>query len=73
MHHVLAYADNVIVSFTNELEYKQHVLQLFQRLNDFVVSINVSNCEFGIRQIPFLDGIKPLPDNKSDSKISVAQ
>ena len=44
------------------------MLQLFQRLNEFGISINVSKCEFGKHQIVFLghlishDGIKPLPD-----------
>ena len=44
------------------------MLQLFQRLNEFGISINVSKYEFGKHQIMFLghlishDGIKPLPD-----------
>ena len=68
MLYVLAYVDDIIVFSNNELEHKQHVLQLFQRLNEFGISINVSKCEFGKHQIVFLghlishDGIKPLPD-----------
>ena len=68
MPYVLAYVDDIIVFSNNELEPKQHVLQLFQRLNEFGISINVSKCEFGKHQIVFLghlishDGIKPLPD-----------
>ena len=68
MPYVLAYVDDIIVFSNNELEHKQHVLQLFQRLNEFGLSINVSNCEFGKHQIVFLghlishDGINPLPD-----------
>ena len=68
MPYVSAYVDDIIVFSKNELEHKQHVLQLFQRLNKFGVSINVSKCEFGKHQIMILghlishDGIKPLPD-----------
>ena len=68
MPHVLACVDNIIVFSRNELEHKQHVLQLFQRLSEFGISIYVSKCEFGKHQIMFLghlishDGIKPLPD-----------
>ena len=66
--YVLAYVDNSIVFSTNKLEHKQLVLQLFQRLNEFAVSINASKSEFGRCQMVFLghlishDGIKPLPD-----------
>ena len=68
MPYVLACVDDIIVFSKNKLEHKQPVLQLFQRLNEFEISINVSKCEFGKHQIMFLghlishDGIKPLPD-----------
>ena len=68
MPYILAYVDDIIAFSKNELEHKQHVLQLFQRLNEFGISINVSKCEFDKHQIVFLghlishDGIKPLPD-----------
>ena len=57
----------ILVFSKNEL-LKQHVLQLFQRLNEFGISINVSKCAFGKHQIMFLgylishDGIEPLPN-----------
>ena len=54
MPHVLACVDDIIVFSKNELEHKQHVLQIFQRLNEFGISINVSKCEFGKHQIMFL-------------------
>ena len=70
VHHImpygLAYVGNIIVFSKNELEHKQHVLQLVQTLNEFGVSINVSKSEFGKNQIVFLghlishDGMKPL-------------
>ena len=51
MPYVLAYFDDIIVFFKDELEHKQHVLQLFQRLNEFGISINVFKCAFGKHQI----------------------
>lgn len=63
-----AYLDDVLVASTSEEEHLKHLEQLFQRLNDYGVVINLSKCHFGQREIKFLghtvnkDGIAPLPD-----------
>lgn len=48
--------------------FNQHLRQLFTRLRDYDLVINVEKCQFGVSEIAFLghqitkDGITPLPD-----------
>lgn len=63
-----AYLDDVLVASNSEEEHLRHLEQLFQRLRDYGVVINLSKCHFGQRKIKFLghmvnkDGISPLAD-----------
>ncbi|GFQ69938.1 transposon Tf2-12 polyprotein [Trichonephila clavata] len=52
----------------SEEESKTHVRAIFQKLNEYGLTINVSKCVFGVPEISFLghlltkNGTKPLPD-----------
>lgn len=62
------YLDDILVASSNEEEHEQHLNALFKRLQDYNISINVSKCVFGSKEISFLGylvsekGITPHPD-----------
>jgi len=68
MTNALAYVDDIVVFSANEEEHRQHLLELFQRLNKNGMVINPTKSEFGLRELKFLghlvtpEGIMPLPD-----------
>lgn len=72
MDHVLrgldftfCYLDDILVTSSNEQEHEQHLEILLKRLQDHGLTINMSKCIFGVKEIPFLrytvssQGIKP--------------
>lgn len=62
------YLDDICVASANEREHREHLREVFQRLERHNLRINVAKCEFGKAQITFLghlvtaDGIQPLPE-----------
>lgn len=62
------YLDDICIASKNETEHRQHLREVFKRLQRHNLRINLSKCEFGRSQITFLghlvskDGIQPLPD-----------
>ena len=62
------YVDDILVASRNEEEHKAHLRQLFERLRDHGLVINVAKCQFGCAVIDFLGhhisrhGATPLPD-----------
>ncbi|GFR28647.1 hypothetical protein TNCT_4131 [Trichonephila clavata] len=62
------YLDDILIASESEEEHKTHVRAVFQKLNEYGLTINVSKCVFGVPEISFLghlvtkNGIKPLPD-----------
>ena len=64
---VYAYVDDVLIASNNEEEHRQHLTQVFQRLQDYGIVLNAKKCTFGKSQIEFLGhviskgGISPLP------------
>ena len=65
---VFVYIDDILVASRNAAEHKIHLRQLFQRLQDNDLVINVAKCQFGRTEIDFLGhritryGATPLPD-----------
>ncbi|GFY06436.1 transposon Tf2-8 polyprotein [Trichonephila clavipes] len=65
---VLAFIDGILVASSSEAEHIQHLWLLFQRLDQYGLSINPSKCTFGVSTLNFLgfqvcsSGIKPLED-----------
>lgn len=62
------YLDDICIASANETEHREHVREVFQRLERHNLRINLAKCEFGKKQITFLghlvtsNGIKPLPE-----------
>ena len=61
------YIDDILVASRNVKEHKIHLRQLFKRLKDHDLVVNVAKCCFGLNKIDFLGhlitqhGITPLP------------
>ena len=65
------YIDDILIASEDEEMHKAHLRQLFQKLQEYGLVINVSKCQFGRDTIDFLGhhitdtGIAPLPDKVS--------
>ena len=63
---LFCYADDIILASQDENEHKKHLEQVFQRLNEFGITINLEKCKFNCSKLEFLgydvtkQGIKPL-------------
>ncbi|GFX11026.1 hypothetical protein TNCV_512861 [Trichonephila clavipes] len=68
LNFVYAFIDDILVTSSSAAEYIQHLRLLFQRLDQYGLSINPSKCTFGVPTFNFLrfqvcsSGIKPLED-----------
>lgn len=64
-----AYLDDILVASASNEEHERHLYQLFKRLDEHGVVINIAKCEFGVPTLEFLghhvdnQGLRPL-DNK---------
>ncbi|CAH8602890.1 unnamed protein product [Schistosoma mattheei] len=64
---VHAYIDDILVASATREEHLQHLRQLFTKLQEHGVTINVEKCEFGKESLQFLGhminshGIMPVP------------
>ena len=64
---VFVYLDDILVASSTQVEHRNHLQSLFQRLADFGLVIDAEKCQFGRRQIEFLGHLidqhraKPLP------------
>ena len=65
---VYTFIDDILVASHSEEEHLQHLKILFQRLQDYGLSLKPSKCIFGVSSIDFLgfkvseSGIEPLSD-----------
>ena len=65
---VYAYVDDILIFSKDEKEHLEHLSVLFQRLNNFGLTINLKKCRFGKNEIRFLGhvitakGILPATD-----------
>lgn len=65
---IYCYIDDVIIASSDVITHKQHLAQVFERLAQYGISINLSKCCFGQDKLEFLgyevstDGIRPLED-----------
>ena len=72
------YIDDILVASKDTETHKQHLAQLFRRLQEHGLVINVSKCKFGQNSLDFLghriisEGIMPLPE-KVEAIIRLAQ
>lgn len=65
---VFPYIDDICVASRNDIEHREHLKEVFHRLEKNGLVINLAKCEFGKSSIEFLghhvekNGIRPLPD-----------
>lgn len=65
---LFAYLDDIFIFSKSERQHLQHLEQVFSRLTQHNLAINITKCEFGKSHIQFLGhrvsakGIEPLPD-----------
>lgn len=65
---VFIYLDDILVFSRSHREHRHHLRQLFRRLDEYGLVVNVDKCQFGRSTIDFLghqissDGVLPLPD-----------
>lgn len=63
---VYCYLDDILVFSRDEAQHEEHLQQVFTRLRDYGMVINVSKCVFGASEVTFLgysisaSGTKPL-------------
>ena len=68
LREVFVYIDDVLVASASAEQHEHDLRQLFSALRRFLLVLNASKCEFGVREIEFLghrvsaQGIRPLPD-----------
>ena len=65
---VFVYIDDIIVTSPDEASHRLHLTQLFERLQEHGLVINVAKCQFGLSAIDFFGhhitqhGATPLTD-----------
>lgn len=65
---VFAYLDDVLVASTSEEEHKEHLAQVFDRLQQYGLRINIAKSVMGVNQVEYLGylitekGSSPLPE-----------
>lgn len=65
---VYNYIDDVCIASESEKAHKEHLKAIFERFNEFGITINISKCVFGVSKLSFLgfevsaDGVRPLDD-----------
>ena len=65
---VYAYIDDLLVASETPDQHRDHLHQLFARLQEYGVVVNPAKCEFGVEQLDFLghhidsQGCHPLPE-----------
>ncbi|GFX25611.1 transposon Tf2-9 polyprotein [Trichonephila clavipes] len=65
---IYSFVDDILIASKNSQEHYQNLKNLFSKLNEYGLCINVSKCIFGASTINFLgfnlseNGIKPLTD-----------
>lgn len=68
LNFAFVYLDDICIASANESEHREHLREVFKRLDRHNLRINWAKCELGKPQLTFLghlitpDGIKPLPE-----------
>ncbi|KAL7075758.1 hypothetical protein ACQ4LE_005395 [Meloidogyne hapla] len=71
LHGVFAYLDDLIIVSKNETEHKEVLFELFERIENYGLKIQLEKCNFFKSELKFLghivskEGIKPDPEKKS--------
>lgn len=63
-----SFQDDILIASENENQHREHLKEVFQRLKDHGLSINLNKCKFGQSKVKYLghlvtpDGLSTLPD-----------
>lgn len=69
---VFCYVDDILVFSRSHEEHKEHIRQLFQRLNEYGIQIGVSKCKFFRTELEFLGfQLSPVGTLPIKSKVEV--
>ena len=66
--YVFVYIDDILIASPDERSHKEHINEVFRRLDQYGLCINEAKCVFGEKSIKFLgylissEGLKPLPE-----------
>lgn len=65
---VFGYIDDICIASDDEAQHQTHLRQVFERLSEYGLSINMAKCSLGKKEVKFLghliteNGIRPLPE-----------
>lgn len=68
LNFVYNYIDDLCIASETEAQHKEHLNAVFQRFDEFGITINISKCVFGVSKLDFLgfevstDGARPLDE-----------
>lgn len=65
---IFCYIDDIIIASTSETQHREHLRKIFQRIDEYGITINLAKCDFGKSELNFLgyhiskDGLRPMDD-----------
>lgn len=68
LDYIFVYIDDILIASSGPEEHERHLREVFERLKEFSLRLNLDKCIFGVSEIEFLgfkvdkDGIRPLDD-----------
>lgn len=68
LSYVFVYIDDILIASDSKEQHKEHLNEVFERLNKYGITININKCRFAESKIEFLghevstDGIRPLQE-----------
>ena len=67
-----AYLDDIIIYSKNELEYKEHIYKVLQRLHEAGLQADIKKSEFSVKRTKYLGFIISMDGIKVDPKKTAA-
>ena len=64
----IAYLNNIIIYFKNELKYKEYICKVLQRLYKTSLQANIRKSKFSVKRIKYLGFIISINGIKADPK-----
>ena len=64
----IIYLNDILIFNEDLINYQRHVQQVFERLKDFELYVNLKKCKFHIKEVEFLDFITFIKGVRMNSK-----